>query len=88
MALWSIADPGREIDVERGGAFAMTRAGVGVVQIQEERGLTVLSESPLSFFLSPTEVLTYLVQLSSVILGSVAYSMYCSLVNRTSCCID
>jgi len=28
MALWSIADPGRGIDVERGGAFAMTRAGV------------------------------------------------------------
>jgi len=27
MALWSIADPGREIDVERGGAFAMTRVG-------------------------------------------------------------
>jgi len=28
MALWSIADPDREIDVERGGAFAMTRVGV------------------------------------------------------------
>jgi len=28
MVLWSIADPGRGIDVERGGAFAMTRAGV------------------------------------------------------------
>jgi hypothetical protein len=24
MALWSIADPGRGIDVEWGGAFAMT----------------------------------------------------------------
>jgi len=27
MALWSIADPGRGIAVERGGAFAMTRVG-------------------------------------------------------------